>query len=55
LTGVNVVDLIVTELAVIDVGPEGLCVREVADGVTVEQVRAATGCRLTMAPQPATF
>ena len=42
LTGVEVVDLIVTELAVIEVTPQGLLLREVAPGVTPEQVQAAT-------------
>ena len=42
LTGVEVVDLIVTELAVIEVTPEGLILREVAPDVAPEQVQAAT-------------
>ena len=42
LTGVAVVDLIVTELAVIQVTPEGLVLREVAPGVTPEEVQKAT-------------
>jgi len=50
LTGVEVVDLIVTELAVIEVTPEGLVLREVAPGVTPEQVQAATEPRLRIAP-----
>jgi 3-oxoacid CoA-transferase subunit B len=42
LTGVEVVDHIVTELAVIDVTPEGLVLREIAPDTTVEQVQALT-------------
>jgi 3-oxoacid CoA-transferase subunit B len=49
LTGVEVVDLIVTELAVIEVAPEGLVLREVAPGVTPEAVQAVTGPRLRLA------
>jgi 3-oxoacid CoA-transferase subunit B len=46
LTGVHVVDLIVTELAVIDVTPKGLVLREIAEDTTVEAVKAATGATL---------
>jgi 3-oxoacid CoA-transferase len=42
LTGVAVVNQIVTELAVIDVTHEGLVLREVAPGVTAEQVQRST-------------
>jgi 3-oxoacid CoA-transferase subunit B len=42
LTGVGVVDLIITEMAVIDVTPEGLRLREIAEDTTVDAVRAAT-------------
>ena len=42
LTGVGVVDLIVTELAVIEVTPEGLRLKEIAADTTLEAVRAAT-------------
>jgi 3-oxoacid CoA-transferase subunit B len=49
LTGVDVVDHIVTELAVIEVTPEGLVLREIAEGTTVEQVQALTEPRLIVA------
>jgi 3-oxoacid CoA-transferase subunit B len=42
LTGVEVVDYIVTELAVIEVTQEGLVLREIARDTTVEQVQALT-------------
>jgi 3-oxoacid CoA-transferase subunit B len=48
LTGVGVVDTIVTELAVIEVTPEGLVLREVAAGVTPEAVQKATEATLTV-------
>ena len=55
LTGVAVVDHIITDMAVIDVTKEGLVLREVAPGVTVEQVKAATEPELHVAPDVKTI
>jgi 3-oxoacid CoA-transferase B subunit len=46
LTGKRVVHRIITDLAVIDVEPGGLVLRELAPGVTEEQVVAATAAEL---------
>jgi 3-oxoacid CoA-transferase subunit B len=55
LTGVKVVDLIVTEMAVIKVTGEGLQLMEIAADTTVEKVREATGARLEVIGELARF
>jgi 3-oxoacid CoA-transferase subunit B len=55
LTGVEVVDLIVTELAVMEVTPEGLLLREVAAGVTADDVQKLTEPGLRVASDLATM
>ena len=51
LTGRACVQQIVTDLAVVDVTPDGLLLRELAEGVTLDDVRAATGTELIVDAQ----
>ena len=55
LTGLHVVDTIITELAVIRVTAEGLMLEEVAPGVTADDVQRATGTKLRFSPDPKTM
>jgi len=50
LTGRGVVNRIVTDMAVIDVGPEGLLLREVAPGLSAKEVQERTEPTLRVAP-----
>jgi len=50
LTGVKVVDTIVTEMAYIRVTPQGLVLEEIAPGLTVEDVQRATEAKLITSP-----
>ena len=50
ITGLKCINHIVTEYALIDVTPQGLVLRELAPGVTVEQVQAITEPKLKIAP-----
>lgn len=46
LTGVGVVDLVITDLGVMEVTDHGLKLTELAPGVSVEEIKAKTGARL---------
>ncbi len=49
LTGQGVVDLVITDLAVLEVGKSGLTLLELAPDVTVEEVRSKTGAEFRVA------
>jgi 3-oxoacid CoA-transferase subunit B len=51
LTGMKVVDTIVTEMAYIAVTPQGLLLREIAPGLTAQDVQKATEARLIVSPE----
>ena len=49
ITGLGVVNMIVTEMAVIAVTPNGLVLQEIAPGVSVQEVQAVTAPKLKVA------
>jgi 3-oxoacid CoA-transferase B subunit len=50
LTGVGVVDLLITDMAVFDFAREGgMTLTELAEGETIDSVQAATGCDFQIA------
>ena len=55
LTGMKVVNLVITELAVIEVTPRGLVLKEMASNTTLDAVRKATGADLIVEGTPGTF
>ena len=52
LTGKAVVDRVITDLAVVDVTGNGFALRELAPGVSLDQVREATGAPLAVDGEP---
>src|SRR3981081_2311410 len=50
LTGVGCVNRIYTDLAVVDVTPDGLVVREMIDGLSFDELQKITGVPLTYRP-----
>jgi len=50
LTGTKVVNMIVTEMAVIEVTPDGLVLSEIAPGLTADDVQRATEPTLLLSP-----
>jgi acetate CoA/acetoacetate CoA-transferase beta subunit len=55
LTAKQQVDLIVTEMAVIEVTPQGLVLKEIGPDTTVEEVIASTGAKLIISEDIKTF
>jgi len=53
ITGLKVVQMIVTELGVIEVTPAGLVLAEIAPGVSVEEIQRVTEARLFVSEPPA--
>ena len=52
LTGRRCVSTIVTNLAVIGVTADGLVLREIASGVSPDEVKGATGCPIAIPDDP---
>ncbi|MDP3288106.1 MAG: CoA-transferase, partial [Methyloversatilis sp.] len=50
LTGVGVVNMIISDLCVLAVTPDGLELRELAQGVSLEEVQEKTGAAIHTAP-----
>ncbi|MDN4016594.1 CoA transferase subunit B [Zwartia panacis] len=46
LTGVGVIDMVITDLGVMEVTPNGLKLLELAPGVTVEEIKSKTSAKL---------
>jgi 3-oxoacid CoA-transferase subunit B len=55
VTGLKVVNLIVTELAVMEVPPRGLVLKEIASDTTLDAVRTATGADLIIEGEVGSF
>ena len=50
ITGLKVVDTIVTEMAWIKVTPDGLLLEEISPGLSVEDVQSVTEAKLIVSP-----
>jgi len=49
-TALNVVDLIITEMGVMEITPDGICLTEISRDFTLEEVQAATEAKLIISP-----
>lgn len=50
LTAVGVVNMIITEMGVMEVTPEGIVLTELHPDYTLDDIKAATGCELIISP-----
>lgn len=50
LTAVGVVDMIITEMGVMEVTPEGIVLKELHPDYSLDDIKAATGCELIVSP-----
>jgi acetate CoA/acetoacetate CoA-transferase beta subunit len=50
LTAEKCVDMIITEMGVMDVTEEGIVLKELHPDYTVEEIQAATACKLIISP-----
>ena len=46
VTARGVVDLVITNYGLYEITPDGMALKEIAPGITVEEVRRTTGCAL---------
>lgn len=49
-TAINCVDMIITEMGVMEIGDQGVVLTELHPDYTIEEVQAATGCELIISP-----
>lgn len=49
-TALGVVDMIITEMGVMDVTPKGIVLKELHPDYTLDEIKAATGCELIISP-----
>jgi 3-oxoacid CoA-transferase B subunit len=46
VTARGVVDLVMTNYGLFEITPEGMALKEIAPGISVDEVKASTGCNL---------
>jgi 3-oxoacid CoA-transferase subunit B len=51
LTGAGVVNMVITDLGVFEVGVNGLCLTDLAPEVTLEEIRSKTEAGFSVAPE----